>query len=198
MHKKKIIDNDFRPGDVVEVRSAREILSTLDDFGTLDSLPFMPEMLAFCGKKHRVFRRIAKTCVDEAAFREFLYEDVFLLEDANCTGDSHGGCNRNCPIFWKKAWLRKETKIEYFPQTELSDDESSVLFDNIFCDGHFICQSTELARVTRPLSLPGKIRVFFHEIKVGTYRYKDIFRLLFIPVVLKHVKRLLMRTVWQS
>ena len=54
----------FRAGDRVIVRSPEEILSTLDADGTLDGLPFMPEMLDWCGKPFRVERRAEKTCVD--------------------------------------------------------------------------------------------------------------------------------------
>jgi len=35
-------DRAMQPGDIVEVRSLAEILSTLDDEGTLDAMPFMP------------------------------------------------------------------------------------------------------------------------------------------------------------
>ena len=38
---------NLRVGEVVEVRTAEEILATLDEHGALDSLPFMPEMLRF-------------------------------------------------------------------------------------------------------------------------------------------------------
>ena len=48
----------------VAVRSPNEILSTLDGNGTLDGVPFMPEMLDWCGKPFRVQRRVEKTCVD--------------------------------------------------------------------------------------------------------------------------------------
>ena len=37
-------DRPLRPGDIVEVRPAAEILATLDADGTLDDMPFMPEM----------------------------------------------------------------------------------------------------------------------------------------------------------
>ena len=57
--------HDLMPGDLVEVSSAAEILSTLDATGTLGKLPFMPEMLAFCGREFRVSRRAFKTCVDD-------------------------------------------------------------------------------------------------------------------------------------
>ena len=40
--------NKLKPGDIVEVLSPSEILETLDSDGTLNNLPFMPEMIAHC------------------------------------------------------------------------------------------------------------------------------------------------------
>jgi hypothetical protein len=54
----------LRPGDLVEVRTATEILKTLDSNGTLDGLPFMPEMLEFCGMRFRVFQRVVQVTMD--------------------------------------------------------------------------------------------------------------------------------------
>ena len=52
----------LRPGDLVEVKAPDEILQTLDVDGTLDHLPFMPEMIELCGKRFSVSRRVLKTC----------------------------------------------------------------------------------------------------------------------------------------
>ena len=52
----------LRPGDFVEVKAPAEILQTLDAEGTLDQLPFMPEMVEFCGRKFQVSKRVVKTC----------------------------------------------------------------------------------------------------------------------------------------
>ena len=41
----------FSRGDLVEVKTPDEIASTLDSDGALDHLPFMPEMLEFCGRR---------------------------------------------------------------------------------------------------------------------------------------------------
>lgn len=54
-------DRRLRVGDRVLVRSPEEILATLDADGTLDGVPFMPEMLDSCAKPLRVFRRVEKT-----------------------------------------------------------------------------------------------------------------------------------------
>ena len=59
---------DLRSGDVVRVRSAAEIFATLDDRGTLDGLPFMPEMLKYCGRTLPVTQRGGKTCAAMASF----------------------------------------------------------------------------------------------------------------------------------
>ncbi|HEY5075179.1 MAG TPA: hypothetical protein VII34_10840, partial [Pyrinomonadaceae bacterium] len=92
------------PGDLVEVRSAAEILLTLDEKGRLESLPFMPEMLKFCGQRLRISRRALKTCVDDQDIRQL--DSTVFLEEARCDGGNHGGCGRACLIFWKEAWLK--------------------------------------------------------------------------------------------
>ena len=51
---------ELRVGELVEVRSAEEILPTLDGRGAYEALPFMPEMLRFCGRRFRVYRRADK------------------------------------------------------------------------------------------------------------------------------------------
>jgi hypothetical protein len=93
-------------GDQVAVRSAGEIMSTLDADGTLDGLPFMPEMLGWCGKSFRIQRRSDKTCVDGHPIRRFPANDVVVPEGPRCDGGSHNGCKHGCRIYWKQAWLR--------------------------------------------------------------------------------------------
>jgi hypothetical protein len=50
-HDRNVLN--LRIGELVEVRSAEEILATLDENGEPDGLPFMPEMLAWCGPGRR-------------------------------------------------------------------------------------------------------------------------------------------------
>jgi len=91
----------------VEVLSEEEILRTLDAKGRLDALPFMPEMLQYCGKRFRVYKRADKTCdtIDNAGSRRM--RGAVHLEDLRCDGAAHGGCQARCLIFWKEAWLRR-------------------------------------------------------------------------------------------
>jgi hypothetical protein len=97
----------LRPGDVVEVRSATEILATLDEEGSLEGMPFMPEMLAHLGRRYTVGRRVDKICntIDKTGSRRM--HDTVYLEDLRCDGSGHGGCQAGCRIYWKEAWLRR-------------------------------------------------------------------------------------------
>lgn len=54
----------LKTGDIVEILHPLEVAKTLDSNGTLDNLPFMAEMIQYCGRKLRVSARIEKTCVE--------------------------------------------------------------------------------------------------------------------------------------
>jgi hypothetical protein len=97
----------LRTGEWVEVRSKEAILATLDANGRLDGLPFMPEMLACCGKRFRVWKRAHKTCdtVNKTGGRRMTA--AVHLEEVRCNGAAHGGCQAECLIFWKEAWLER-------------------------------------------------------------------------------------------
>jgi hypothetical protein len=98
----------LRCGELVQVRDKDEILATLDERGELDGLPFMPEMLQFCGRQLRVYRRAHKTCdtiTGDIVGRRI--DDCVHLDSARCDGSAHGGCQAECMLFWKEAWLER-------------------------------------------------------------------------------------------
>jgi len=87
------------------VRSKEEILRTLDEDGELDGMPFMPEMLPFCGQRFRIFKRAHKTCDTVFPVRARRVHRAVHLE-TRCDGQAHGGCQAGCLLFWKEDWLR--------------------------------------------------------------------------------------------
>lgn len=137
------------PGDLVEVRSAAEILSTLDEKGTRENLPFMPEMLAFCGKQFRVSRRAFKTCVDDGDMRQL--DDTVFLEEVRCDGSLHAGCDRGCLIFWKTAWLKPAGSASLNGNSSRSRVSEAELLSLAQHDGQFFCQSSEIVNASKPL-----------------------------------------------
>lgn len=97
--------SQFSAGDWVEVLSKEEILRTLDKKGQLDGMPFMPEMLAFCGKQFKVFKRAHKTCDTVFPIRGRRVRHSVHL-DTRCDGSGHDGCQQACLLFWKDEWLK--------------------------------------------------------------------------------------------
>jgi hypothetical protein len=100
-------ERPLRAGDLVEVRSASEILATLDSDGALDGVPFMPEMIAHVGHRYTVSRRVDKICDTISATGSRRMHSTVYLEDLRCDGSGHDGCQAACKIYWKDAWLRR-------------------------------------------------------------------------------------------
>jgi hypothetical protein len=156
--------SEFSVGDWVEVRSKEEILRTLDGEGRLDGMPFMPEMLAFCGKRFQVYKRAHKTCDTVFPVRGRRVDRAVHL-DTRCEGSAHGSCQAGCLIFWKDAWLKRVVNgsIAQAPSPNAQASagfgctESSLLartktLDSTDKDPSYICQATQLPYATSDLA----------------------------------------------
>jgi hypothetical protein len=96
---------NWQADDWVEVRSREEILRTLDESGRLEGLPFMPQMLQYCGQRFQIYKRAHKTC-DAVGSLGGLKLPHGIHLDLRCDGHAYGGCQASCLLFWKEAWLR--------------------------------------------------------------------------------------------
>src|SRR6185503_16276760 len=145
----------LRAGDWVEVKSAEEILGTLDQEGSLAALPFMPEMLQYCGKRFRVFRTAHKTCTPPSLQIRHMVDTVHL-EGLRCDGQAHGGCQAGCLLFWKEAWLTRVRDPESSPAPaptpapELLTRATRRPAADHDPEERYRCQSTELVHATTP------------------------------------------------
>jgi hypothetical protein len=97
----------LKVGDLVEVLSAEEILATLDERGELENLPFMPEMLAFCGQRLTVHKVAYKLCDTISGSGMRRMTNAVHLTGSRCSGSAHGGCQTACSLYWKEQWLRR-------------------------------------------------------------------------------------------
>lgn len=109
---------NLKAGEWVEVRSQEEILGTLDANGRMENLPFMPEMLQYCGRKLRVYKRADKTCEYTQAWSIRRMNNAVHLEGARCDGADHDGCQAGCLIFWKEAWLKRAASCDELVSAE--------------------------------------------------------------------------------
>ena len=99
----------LKVGEWVEVRSAKEIFSTLDAHGKLRGLAFNPEMVKFCGKRFRVYKRLERIILESKGELRKVRTPTVMLEGVFCDGSSHGGCDRSCFCFWREPWLKRVT-----------------------------------------------------------------------------------------
>lgn len=175
-------------GEIVAVRPASEILTTLDQEGTLDGLLMMPEMLQYCGKQFTVFKRADKTCdtVGKTGLRRM--QNTVHLQGVRCSGDAHGGCEAGCLIFWHEAWLRRmppnTTALQPLTtsnglEPQMSETDALVTLTAILekatrhsgttetaQDVRYRCQATELTQATSPLSW-WDIRHYVRDVRSG-------------------------------
>jgi len=133
-------------GDWVEVRSKEEILRTLDESGKLEGMPFMPEMLDYCGKRFRVAKRAHKSCdtINPVSTRHL--PNSVLLDNLRCSGLAHDGCQAACSIFWKQAWLKPVEGTEAGSGSTGAQGQSSA------------CTESDLVKSTRQVSPDGRIK----------------------------------------
>lgn len=98
---------NLQPGEWVEVRSVKEIFATLNEKNELRGLRFVPEMVKFCGKRFKVYKRLEKIILEATGELRRIRTPTVLLEGVFCDGTAHGGCDRSCFSFWREAWLKR-------------------------------------------------------------------------------------------
>jgi hypothetical protein len=162
---------NLRAGELVAVKTEAEILATLDRDGKLQSLPFMPEMLQYCGKQFRVLKRATKTCdTIQGTWRRRMEDTVHL--DLRCDGGAHDGCQAKCLFFWKEAWLTKVDESDgarvHWPRDPQAGTRTAPTTDvgarctrnaliaacqsvNSAGEAVYMCQATELRAASSPL-----------------------------------------------
>lgn len=176
----------LRAGDWVCVRSAEEILATLDEYGRLDGLPFQPEMFVFCGRRMRVSKVAHKTCDNIMKTGGRRMTDAVHLHDARCDGAAHGGCQADCVFFWKEAWLKRDGE----PRSERASlppsliDQAGVMraarapgqpADDP--DPTWVCQTTALYEATTLLHW-WDIRQYVRDVTTGNHSAWHMIKLL--------------------
>ena len=98
---------NLQPGELVEVRSEKEIFATLDGEGKFRGLRFTPEMRKYCGKRFRVYKRLEKIILEATGELRTIKTPTVILEGVFCDGSAHGGCDRSCFCFWREKWLKR-------------------------------------------------------------------------------------------
>lgn len=189
--------SQFRTGELVQIRSKAEILATLDEKGCVDGMPFMPEMLQYCGKVVPVSAVAHKTC-DTAKIKgtgRRLDEAVHLV-GLRCDGSAHGGCQAACNLFWKDAWLKPVTGRDARADRSGSPaqcDETLLLTKTLEAPAHageeprYACQATRLYEATSALPWWNG-RQYLLDVVTRNFSIGHVARVL-VLTLLKHLTR---------
>jgi hypothetical protein len=155
-----------------------EILATLDKDGTLEGMPFMPEMIAHIGRRYTVTRRAEKICdtVGKSGIRRM--RSTVYLADLRCDGSAHGGCQAGCKIYWKEAWLRRVDGHSTVPGNR---DADAAALEAVSKAGTravrevggvrsdiWRCQATDAVKASEPLK-QRDVRQYWRELTNGNF-----------------------------
>src|SRR5262245_6691979 len=178
-------------GEWVEVRSEAEILSTLDANGRLDELPFMPQMLELCGRRFRVVKRAHKLCDTANSTGGRRMSSAVFLETLRCDGQAYGGCEMQCLIVWKEAWLKRvippaEPSSPGPAATGVGTSGKTERLREVIRAGTrapsgrsepddpvYVCQATQMPKATQPLSR-WSIGQYVEDYRSGNARLSEI------------------------
>lgn len=200
----------LRVGELVEVRSEAEILATLDGNGELDALPFMPEMLPYCGQQFTVYKVAHKLCDTMTKTGMRRMHHAVHLSGVRCGGQAHGGCQTACMIYWKEAWLRRVNPAAG-PAPDLPPEPATPRMSLPLLqattrkdpgpDGEerFSCQATELLRAA-PDCLPFRdLGQYVQDVRTGNVGVPSVLRAFFVGLFnrFQHLStRILPRRLW--
>jgi hypothetical protein len=186
---------DLKRGDRVEVRSREEILATLDATGALAGMPFMPEMLQFCGRQLRVAAVAHKTCDTATRSGGRKLDRMVHLEGARCDGSAHGGCEADCNLFWREEWLKRVPAEGFARASQLAETPATpsqstpevlraatYAADSNADSPQYSCQATRLLGASRPLAW-WNLRQYWHDVSTGNYRLAQALTVLTLAAV---------------
>jgi len=98
------------PGEVVRVKSYKDILSTLDTDARNRGLMWDRDMVPFCEGIHRVKSRISRFVDEKSGLLITMRTPAVILEDVWC-GARYSDCRMYCPrsiySWWREIWLER-------------------------------------------------------------------------------------------
>lgn len=151
------------------------MLASLDESGCLDGVPFMPEMLDLFGISATVTADLSRACDTAHPVSLRRIPEAVILDDLRCNGTAHGGCQAQCRLFWKEAWLRPSSPAG--STREASEDPAYAALERIAwantgngstdaARATYRCQHTQLPAAGEPVRWwsPGS---FLHQVTSG-------------------------------
>jgi hypothetical protein len=175
----------YLPGKFVRIKNEKEIFDSLDNNSSFEKLPFMPEMLEFCGSIFQIQSVVNKTCYEHNGlqFGEFPQNNVVTLKNVRCNGAHHADCQRGCLIFWKTEWL--ELVEDNADCIKISTEEYKTNLKIKSSPYIYFCQMTESKNFLMPINKNRKVVSALKDFVVKNVSLFGLFRNVLLPVYLK-------------
>ncbi len=104
------VDLNLQPGELVRVKSHKEILATLDDGSKNHGLWWDAELVPYCGKTYRVAKRVHNV-LDEKTGKMIRMKSASILLESVVCGARYSPCRMFCPretyCYWREIWLER-------------------------------------------------------------------------------------------
>jgi hypothetical protein len=101
---------NLQPGELVRVKSHKEILATLNVSSKNRGMGFDAEMVPFCGKTYRVLRRVTHIVDEKTGKMQEMKTPCIILDNVVCEG-RYSYCRMFCPRaiypYWREIWLER-------------------------------------------------------------------------------------------
>jgi hypothetical protein len=98
---------DLQPGELVRVKTKKEIEATVDRANRNRGLSFDSEMLPYCERQFVVRKRVEQIINERTGELERLKGDCIMLESVTCPALYHRFCQRRIYSYWREIWLTR-------------------------------------------------------------------------------------------
>jgi hypothetical protein len=108
--KTPTVNTGLQPGELVQVRSKQEIMTTLNAGLRNRGMWFDVEMVPHCGSEQRVLRRVQQIVDEKTGRLVRLPNPCIVLDGVTCSGNLSADrmfCPRSIYPYWREIWLKR-------------------------------------------------------------------------------------------
>lgn len=111
-HETPSVTLNLQPGELVRVKSYKDILATVDTENINRGMAFDAELVPYCGGLYRVKTQISRFIDEKTGKMRSLKTPAVILEDVWCRS-RYSNCKMFCPrsiySWWREVWLERVT-----------------------------------------------------------------------------------------
>jgi hypothetical protein len=119
---------NLKSGELVRIKSYKEILATLDTKNKNRGLSFDAELVPYCGGTYRVRSSVTRFLDEKKGTMTRLKTPAVILENVwckACYSDRRMNCPRSIYSWWREAWLERVLETTTNLETTANQDSQA-------------------------------------------------------------------------